>query len=366
MRIVFIQRPVGPGGSKNSLLQTLIVAQRQHDFDCRIAVGEEGAFVEICRAIGIQPLIAKIPEWRKWPERFFFRRRMNFLAQNFRSFAPDYVISNEMWWAPHAVYLAKQLKCKSACVVRDTLAVGPKARQYNLHKLDRVLCISAAMRDEFERATNLRENVRLVYNPVVPPTIQRAADQEINDLLKSFSHVEKWLLVAGRVGRRKNQIEAVRILARIRQDGFKNFGLILAGKLDTDYLPSLRNVIAQFELENFVCLPGQINAIGNLIQRCDATLLTSQREGLPRSIIESFLLGKPCFSMPLPGLEEIYDGEQADFVSRGQGAAALAPLILDALRNPEKIKISAAKVQQFVTEKFSPENHWRQFVEALG
>lgn len=366
MRVIFIQRSAGSGGSKNSLLQTLKVAQGLPDFEFQIVVGEEGSFVTECRAMGIEPVISVISEWRKWPERFFFKRRMNLLADRLCSFQPDYVISNEMWWAPHAVYLAKQLKCKSACVIRDTLAAGAKAGQYHLHKLDRVLCISAAMREEFERATNIRESVRLIYNAILPPGIRSEDEQEINDLLKSFPRVEKWLLAIGRIGRRKNQIEAVRILARLRQAGFKNFGLIFAGQIDKDYLPGLRNVIAQFELEDFVCVAGQIDAIGNLIQRCEATLLTSLREGLPRSIIESFLLGKPCFSTPLTGLEEIYGDEQSHFVSRGQGAAALTPIILNAMNHPEQWRVITARVQKNVRTRFSAENHVLQLKAALA
>lgn len=366
MRLLFIQRSVGAGGSKNSLLQTLAVAGGQADFQGRVVVGGEGAFVAECRALGIETVMASLPEWRKFSQRLFFKWKMKRVINQVGSFAPDYVISNEMWWAPHAIHLAKKLNCKSACVIRDTLAAGYKGGKYHLHKLDRILCISAAMQRDLENAASLSDNTRLVYNAVLPPAIDTGAETKVDQLLGKFPHAQKWLLVIGRVGQRKNQIEAVRILGRLHQAGLRDFGLVLAGQIDANYSPALREVIAQFGLENFVCQAGQVEYIGNLIQRCEAMLLTSQREGLPRSIIESFLLGKPCFSTPLPGLDEIYGEEQSRFVSRGSGAASLTPLMLNALKNPGELRATTARVQENVMKTFSPENNWRQLKAALA
>lgn len=366
VRVVFIQRSVGPGGSKNSLMQTLRIAETKKDFHFKVLCGDEGSFVTECRENGFEPVISKIPEWRKLVDRFFFARKMGVIAEKIHQFAPDYVISNEMWWAPHADHLAKRLGCKSACVIRDTLAAGGKARKYHLQKLDRVLCISDAMEQELERAATLPGNLRLVYNAILPPGTDSAAETQINKWLKPFSRVRRWLLVIGQIGQRKNQIEAVRILDQLHKAGLKDLGLIFAGEADAGYLPELLEAIAQFELKDFVCLPGQVKSIGNLIERCEATLLTSLREGLPRSIIESFLLDKPCFSTPLAGLEEIYGDEQAYFVSRGHSAAALAPIVLGALNRSEQTRAITTKIRQNVRARFSPENHWRQFISALA
>jgi glycosyltransferase involved in cell wall biosynthesis len=365
MRIVFIQRSAGEGGSKMSLLESLRAARTQPDINCLIVTWRQGRFEEKCRHLGLQVITATMPDWRKLVQRLSFRRRVGMLAEKLRSFAPDYIISNEMWWSPHALKLASRLKCRSACILRDTLAAGPKARQYRLHELDRVLCISAAMQDELERKTDLSENLRLVYNPVFAPAVE-VPETDLHPQLKKFPHVQNWLLTIGRVGERKNQLECVRVLGRLHEAGLKNYGLILAGSVDDDYLPKLRETISQLKLENFVCIAGQMTQIGNLIQQCEITLLTSEREGLPRSIIESFLLGKACFSTPLPGLDEIYGAQCSRFVSPEPNASALAAIIINALANPSELRRHATTVQETVREKFAPESYWPKMRVALG
>jgi len=367
MRVLFIQRSVGPGGSKNSLLQTLKVAQTQSDFAFQILVGAEGTFVTECRAMGIEPVIAAMPEWRKWPERFFFTRRMDLLADRFRSFKPNYVISNERWWAPHAQFLAARLGCRSACSVRESaFTSAPKARQYRLHQLDRVLCVSAALQQELSRVASLPGNSRVVYNPVSPPRVDPDAETLVDSCLEEFPHVKKWLLHIGLISEGKNQIETVNALRRLREAGLKDWGLILAGDTDTIYLPRLQKVIYDADLEQQVCLTGHVRNIGNFIQRSEATLLASRHEGLPRAVIESFLLNKMCFTTPLPGLEEIYGEQLKSFVSATADVDSLAQIILEAQNNHAGCQTAMEKVRDELKVKFSPENHWQQFMAALA
>lgn len=367
MRVVFIQRSVGPGGSKNSLLQTLRVASTQNDFQFKVLCGEEGSFVNKCRELGIEPAIARIPEWRKWPERLFFARKMGVIAKQVGDFAPDYVISNERWWAPHAQFLAKQLGCRSASYVRESaITAAPKARQYHLHKLDRVLCVSTALKQELDSAATLPGNSRVVYNPVLPPTIDPSADAQISLMLEKFPRVKKWLLHIGLLSECKNQIGTIRTLRALHDAGLQDWGLILAGDADTDYFPRVEQEIRRAGLEQHVCVAGQVARLGNLIQHSEGTLLSSRHEGLPRAVIESFLLGKMCFSVPLPGLEEIYGHQQPRFVSATQDAQSLACLVLKALEKPDEWHAATASVRDELELKFSPGNHWSQLMAALG
>ncbi|MEO5802491.1 MAG: glycosyltransferase [Verrucomicrobiota bacterium] len=367
MRVLFIQRSVGPGGSKNSLLQTLKVAQTQPDFEFQILVGEEGSFVTECRAMGIEPIIATMPEWRKWPERFFFKRRMDLLTNRFRSFKPDYVISNERWWAPHAQFLAARLGCRSACSVRESaFTSAPKARQYRLHQLDRVLCVSAALQRELSRVASLPGNSRVVYNPVSPPRVDPDAKVLVDSCLEKFPRVKKWLLHVGLISEGKNQIETVRALLCLHEAGLNDWGLILAGDTDTDYFPRVQEEIRRADLGQHVCFTGHIEHIGNLIQRSEGTLLASRHEGLPRVVIESFLLNRMCFATPLPGLEEIYGDQRKSFVSPEANANSLAEIILKTHNQHAECQTAMETVRDRLKTNFSPENHWQQFIAALA
>ncbi len=367
MRVVFIQRSVGPGGSKNSLLQTLRIACTQKDFQFRVLCGEEGSFVSECRELGIEPAISRIPEWRKWPERFFFARKLGVIAKRLSDFAPDYVISNERWWAPHAQFLARQLGCRSASYVRESaLTAAPKARQYHLHKLDRVLCVSAALKQELDRTATLPGNSRVVYNPVQRPTIDPDADAQISVMLNQFPRVKKWLLHIGLLSECKNQIGTIRTLRALHDAGLQDWGLILAGDTDTDYFQRVEQEISRVGLEQHVCVAGQVAHLGNLIQRTEGTLLSSRHEGLPRAVIESFLLGKMCFATSLPGLAEIYGKCENSFVSATNDPESLAQTVLEAQKNLPKMSVIADELRKELDIKFSPENHWCQLTAALA
>lgn len=366
MKILFIQKTAGTGGAKQSLIETLYAASACKGLICGVITGEDGPFVEQCRAIGINPIIGSIPEWRKWTERIFVNRRIQCLATEVNFFKPDYVVSNEMWWSPHAILLARRLGCHSAAIVRDMVAVGPKARKYQLHQLDRILCLSEAMQKELSSAADLAGNSRVLYDPVAQPYIQQNVETEVRDLLAAFPKVKKWLLTVGSIGPRKNQIEAVRVLGLVHKAGLDDVGLILAGRIEKNYEPELIDVIARSRLEQFVCMPGHVNHVGNWIQYSQATLLTSRREGLPRSIIESLLLGRPCFSLPLPGLEEIYGEEILKFVSTEARADCLAPLLINGLLKPETLRESINNISSTLKDRFSPESHIRNLQKVLS
>jgi glycosyltransferase involved in cell wall biosynthesis len=54
-----------------------------------------------------------------------------------------------------------------------------------------------------------------------------------------------------------------------------------------------------------VALPGFRNDIERWVARADVCVLASEREGLPRAVVQYVLAGRPVVSTALPGLEEI-------------------------------------------------------------
>ena len=54
MRIVFIQRSAGEGGSKMSLLESLRAGRTQPDIHCLIVTWGHGRFVDECSQLGLQ------------------------------------------------------------------------------------------------------------------------------------------------------------------------------------------------------------------------------------------------------------------------------------------------------------------------
>ena len=79
--------------------------------------------------------------------------------------------------------------------------------------------------------------------------------------------------------------------------------VILAGQ--GPELPRLRQLVREQGLESNVRFVGFHPEPERLIAMSDFTVLTSEREGLPRVTIQSLAGGRPVVMMRLPGLEDI-------------------------------------------------------------
>ncbi len=329
MRILFIQTSAGTGGSKSSLLAALPVL-RESGCTVRVLCGEEGSFTERCREMGVPFTIVRLPEWRKWAERLFFSFKVDRALELIRDEGFDVVIANEMWWAPHARRLASRLGAKSAAVVRDLIAVGPKAKQYRLDRIDRVLCVSDAIRGGLAGQGVPGDRLTVLYNPISVP------GKDLNGVPEWRTRcpgVQRWLGYIGKIGDRKNQVQAVRVLAHLRELSGVPWGLVLAGDAESGYLEGLRAEVTNLGLQDAVVEAGHVTPVGNVLGFIDAVILTSRREGLPRSLIEALLAGVPAFSFTLDGLDEIYEEHFSMFVPGADTDLSLARIIYQGFEN---------------------------------
>lgn len=365
MRVVFIQKSTGRGGAKNSLAESLTAIRRDSSIDVRVLAGAPGLFVDRCQALGVRCDIVRLPEWRKFFDRLGFSGAMKSAAGLLRDAAPDWVISNEMWWAPHAARIARHLGCRSAVILRDGIATVPKARQYRLFDNDLIFPVSSTIADGLSSDPSLSSRTHVLFNSVSLPE-KGDRQQELDSRLAAFPSVKRWLLVVGRVCSRKKQADAVRILRRLTDDGHCDLGLILAGDIDADYEGELRATIGTEGLADRVVLLGNFDDIRSLFSRAHTVLLTSTREGLPRSLVESLLVPVPAFSYPCEGVGDIYGPDQPTFVSAASTPETLHQVIRKAWENPAATATAVESLHRRTIERFAPEAHLRRLTALLN
>src|SRR5690606_38122631 len=117
--------------------------------------------------------------------------------------------------------------------------------------------------------------------------------------------------------------------------GHDDLGLILAGDIDADYEGELRATISASGTDDRVCLLGNFDDIRSLFSRAHTVLLTSTREGLPRSLVESLLVPVPAFSYPCEGVSDIYGPELPGFVSGESTPESLYRVVQKAWEYPD-------------------------------
>jgi glycosyltransferase involved in cell wall biosynthesis len=357
MNLVFFQcLDQAGGGSRASLRGTLrALRDEQPDWNLTLVSEQCGPVGREVMEWGVGHQIAAMPRFRKSWERLAFWRECRRLAGSLAGLAPDGILSNEWVTAPHALKVARHLQVPALSYVRDFAAVT-RGRKYQLHRMDRLLCVCETMRQDLIGAGYDPEKVRTVYNPVLQPeSVEPEADALAR--ISGAAGVDRWLLYLGRISSRKNQIAAVETLKLLRERSGQRWGLILAGDADEDYAAAVDQAAAAAGLAQEVLRIGLIPKPGWLFQLADASILTSKSEGLARVLIESFLCGTPAFSYPLDGLVDVYGNESPSFVADRREPAALADKILAALANDGETRGRTAGLKHMLETRHSVRSH---------
>ncbi len=365
--LVFIQKTAGRGGAKNRLLDTLRTLQEGTECRLQVVTSETGEFTDRCTVMGVPFTVHPLPEWRKLWSRLCFSQAMHSLASKLPYDRVDWVVSNEMWWAPHAAFLAKLLGSKSAAILRDGIADAAKGRKYRLQNNDLILPSSLKIARGLQKDPELGQRTRVFLDAVLLPARHpESSDLLETNLAKSNPRVKRWLLVLGRVQERKRQADAVRVLRGLIDHGHEDLGLIVAGDCDADYRPIMEEAMNQCQVQDRVVMLGNFSDIQTLFERCTACILTSLREALPGSMMESCLSGRPCFMYPCEGAEDIFGPQQPFFVSEDFSPGMLISKMHALLCDPVQLTEKTAALQQRALTLFSQQAHLRECIDKLG
>jgi glycosyltransferase involved in cell wall biosynthesis len=137
----------------------------------------------------------------------------------------------------------------------------------------------------------------------------------------------------------KRHRDMVRALARLEQP---DIHLVIAGFGPKPLMDATRELAIELGVEKQVHLLGYRQDIPTLICASVATLLVSEREGLPRSIMESFCLETPVIGTNIRGIRDLLAEDRGLLVTVGdiEGIAAAMNWMLD---NPQKSRMMGQK-----------------------
>jgi len=220
--------------------------------------------------------------------------------------------------------------------------------------IDRLQTVADGLREQFSPVFDPEDVVFIPNYPGEGPgSIQRAEHEGVNIALPaSFQH-------------RKNQLDAVRALARIEDDSVQ---LTLWGNINprNPYYVAVRELVDSLGLAERVHMPG-FGTEHDVYSTADIVLMSSLSEGFPYPLLEAMYQGRPTVSYDFDfgPREAIEDGGSGYIVPLGdveQLSGRLAELAGDAALRER----FGARARERYDELFSPAAVAEQYRDFLG
>ena len=177
---------------------------------------------------------------------------------------------------------------------------------------------------------------------------------------------DKVLALVGQITPWKGQEEAIRALARVREE-HPTAILLLVGEAkfiaratrydNRAYLRRLHELTAQLGLGEAVRFLGEREDVPEILRACDVALLPSWEEPFGRAAVEAMAMGAPVVATAIGGPPEIItDGVDGTLV-QPRDPARLAFAVDGLLRDPQRRQALGAAGRKSVKERFGEDRH---------
>lgn len=194
-----------------------------------------------------------------------------------------------------------------------------------------VVAVSHGAAEDLARTSGIpRDRVRVVYNPVITPSLMAHAGRT-PDHPWFVPGQPPVILGVGRLSRAKDFPTLIRAFAEVR--GRRAARLIILG--EGEDRAALETLVGDLGVAADVALPGFRDDAMAYMARSAVFVLSSVWEGLPTVLIEALAAGAPVVSTDCPsGPREILQDGRLGALVPVRDPAALADAILDALDRP--------------------------------
>lgn len=214
--------------------------------------------------------------------------------------------------------------------------------KYNHPQIKKILCVSEATKKVTAESINDHSKLVTVYHG--SHLKERAALFKIREKLDLPKDKITVGTIANHIRAKNLETWVATIDEIINKKRLKNFHFVQIGTF-TERTAALQETIKQKGLEPHVSFLGFVENASALIPQFDISLLTSQSEGLPQFIFESFYYKTPVVSTNVGGIPEIITDGENGFLSEPHNPTVLADKLI-ALQNNREL-----------AEKFTERSH---------
>ena len=211
-------------------------------------------------------------------------------------------------------------------------------------------------REDYKAAQKLklRNGGKVYYLPGVgvDTSAIKKAEPKREEILRELGINSNSILMisVGELNKNKNNKVIISALGKIQNS---NIHYLLCGVGDNeDYL---KFVAKSKGVEKNVHFLGYRTDIAQLLKSCDIFVITSYREGLPRSMMEAMSAGLPCIASKIRGNVDLIEDGKGGFLCNPDNVDALAEAI-KLFANDEALRKSMGINNLEVIKKFDVEN----------
>jgi|GEM_PF-4920561 len=261
--------------------------------------------------------------------------------------------------------------CKIPLVWDIALEYEPKGMAKILQRLSLIIAdvviaeSKAHYKFLFSEQTIKRNQHKLKY---ISSAIPR---KQIDDILKTAVskrnlNTPTRLLNVGIIGRRKNQLLAIKTVYALKSMGHEVLLNFVGPVEDKAYLNELKNYIELMDLKAQIFFHGWQENIAYFLSISDIFLFTSTSEGVPHVLKEAMFAKLPIVSTRAgEGVSEIIQNNHNGYVSTDYNEHTLANYIADLIKNVKNRMQMTETGYQFAQENFLPEKECRQYEEVF-
>ncbi len=201
---------------------------------------------------------------------------------------------------------------------------GQKKSIYLVYRfLEKIACrlrnhIFTQNKQEFSECVKLigdESKVSFEGNGVDIELVTQAAQSQLPKALKDYPGQGLKLVLLSRFEPVKRVTDFLEVVQKLKKDGIEVSCVIAGGGVLED---QLKRYITEKQLDNCVNMIGFTDRPHGLIAASDIVMLCSEKEGIPRCIMEAMALQKPVIATNVIGTQElVLDGETGYLVPLG-------------------------------------------------
>jgi glycosyltransferase involved in cell wall biosynthesis len=227
-------------------------------------------------------------------------------------------------------------------------------------RFDRVVVVSALMRDEMAAAGVGNGHLRLVHNGIVLSRYRPTGSKLLAEITGTPGPGPV-LASVGRLSAEKGHADLIDALAIVRARGHAVTAVLVG---DGPERARLIERIRDRQLDGTVHLPGYLEQPQRILEETDLAVLPSHTEGLPNAALEAMAMGVPVLATAVGGTPEVITDGVTGRLVPSRSPAALADAIEDFVLRPEPWRAMAGAARAVVQREFDFEARTRR-MEAI-
>ena len=263
------------------------------------------------------------------------------------------------------IAVAKELKIPHVMHVREfgneNTIWGPSNIKWINENSSAIITISSALKKHLKKMVN-SEKIYSSYDGVSYNHKVRIEAKKVNTLN---------ILLTGRITPAKAQDEAISALQILRNNGYKEIKLHLAGsqtsqsKYETEYFNHLQNEIKKYNLNEFVEFHGEVKDMKKLREEMDIELMCALKETFGWVTVEGMRSGLLVIGGNTGATPEIIKNKETGLIYEQGNAKDLADKIIWAINHPEDMLKIRKQAYRYSYNNFTVEQNAKEVLDII-